>query len=116
MREAVLEEADEGIRMGGRKINNLWYADTITLLAGRHEGANWESEDSSREIASEKADLQLNVEKTKIMATKSMDSFSAEEDGEYRIEMKRRFAQGRVATVGLEEKWNKVTKYLDGTK
>ena len=38
MREVGLEEADEGIRIGGRKINNLRYADDITLLAGNEEG------------------------------------------------------------------------------
>jgi len=37
MREAGMEETEEGVRIGGRKLNNLRYADDITLLAGDEE-------------------------------------------------------------------------------
>ena len=37
MREADVEEAEEGVRIGGRKLNNLRYADDMTLLAEKEE-------------------------------------------------------------------------------
>ena len=67
MRNAGLEEAQAGIKIAGRNINNLRYADDTTLMA--------ESEKELRSLLmkvkkeSEKAGLKLNVEKTKIMAS-----------------------------------------------
>ena len=66
MRNAGLEEAQAGIKIAGRNINNLRYGDDTTLMA--------ESEEELKSLLmkvkeqSEKADLQLNIQKTKIMA------------------------------------------------
>ena len=67
MRNAGLEEAQAGIKIAGRNINNLRYADDITLMA--------ESKQELKSLLikvkeeSEKAGLKLNIEKTKIMAS-----------------------------------------------
>ena len=67
MRNAGLEEAQAGIKIAGRNINNLRYADDTTLMA--------ESEEELKSILmnvkedSEKVDLKLNIQKTKIMAS-----------------------------------------------
>ena len=68
MRKAGLEEAQAGIKIAGRNINNLRYADDTTLMA--------ESEEES-----EKVGLKLNIQKTKIMASCSSNA-SWEIDGE----------------------------------
>ena len=67
MRNAGLEEAQAGIKIAGRNINNLRYADDTTLKA--------ESEEELKSLLmkvkeeSEKVDLKLNIQKTKIMAS-----------------------------------------------
>jgi len=67
MSNAGLEEAQAGIKIAGRKINNLRYADDSTLMA--------ESEEELKSLLmkvkeeSEKADLKLNIQKMKIMAS-----------------------------------------------
>ena len=67
MRNAVLEEAQAGIKIAGRNINNLRYADDTTLMA--------ESEEKLKSLLmkereeSEKVGLKLNIQKTKIMAS-----------------------------------------------
>ena len=66
MRNAGLEEAQAGIKIAGRNINNLRYADDTTLMA--------ESEEELKSLLkvkeeSEKAHLKLNIQKTKIMAS-----------------------------------------------
>ena len=67
MRNAGLEEAPAGIKIAGRNINNLRYADDTTLMA--------ESEEELKSLwmkvkkESEKVDLKLNIQKTKIMAS-----------------------------------------------
>ena len=66
MRNAGLEEAQAGIKIAGRNINNLRYADDITLMA--------ESKEELKSLLkvkeeSEKAGLKLNIQKTKIMAS-----------------------------------------------
>ena len=67
MRNAELEEAQAGIKIAGRNINNLRYADDTTLMA--------ESEQELKSLLmkvkekSEKAGLKLNIQKTKIMAS-----------------------------------------------
>ena len=67
MRNAVLEEAQAGIKIAGRNINNLRYADDTTLMA------EWEEELKSLSMKvkeeSEKVLLKLNIQKTKIMAS-----------------------------------------------
>ena len=66
MRNAGLEEAQAGIKIAGRNINNLRYADNTTLMA--------ESEEELKSLLmkvkeeSEKAGLKLNIQKTKVMA------------------------------------------------
>ena len=78
MRNAGLEEAQAGIKIAGRNINNLGYADDTTLMA--------ESEEEVKSLLmrvkeeSEKVGLKLNIEKTKIMASGPITSW--ELDGE----------------------------------
>ena len=66
MRNAGLEEAQAGIKIAGRNINNLRYADDTTLMAGSIELK--EPLDES-EKGEEKVVLYLNIQKTKIMAS-----------------------------------------------
>ena len=78
MRNAGLEETQAGIKIAGRNINNLGYADDITLMA--------ESEEQLKRLLmkvkeeSEKVGLKLNIQKTKIMASGSITSWQI--DGE----------------------------------
>ena len=78
MRNAGLEEAQAGIKIAGRNINNLRYADDTTLMA--------ESEEELRsllmkvKVESEKVGLKLNIQKKKIMASGPITSW--EIDGE----------------------------------
>ena len=74
MRNAGLEEAQAGIKIAGRNINNLRYADDTTLKA--------ESEEELKSLLlkeeTEKVDLKLNVQKTKIMASGPITSWQLE--------------------------------------
>ena len=78
MRNTGLDEAQAGIKIAGRSINNLRYADDTTLMA--------ESEEQLKSLLmkvkeeSEKAGLKLNIQKTKIMASGPITSW--EIDGE----------------------------------
>ena len=77
MRNAGLEDAQAGIKIVGRNINNLRYADDTTLMA--------ESEEELKSLLmkveeSEKAGLKLNIQKTKIMASGPITSWQI--DGE----------------------------------
>ena len=78
MRNAVLKEAQAGIKIAGRNINNLRYADDNTLMA--------ESEDELKSLLmkvkeeSEKAGLKLNIQNMKIMASGPITSWQI--DGE----------------------------------
>ena len=78
MRNAGLEEAQAGIKIAGRNINNLRYADDTTLMA--------ECEEELKSLLmkvkeeSEKVSLKLNIQKTKIMASGPITSW--EMDGE----------------------------------
>ena len=78
MRNTGLEEAEAGIKIAGRNINNLRYADDTTLMA--------ESEEELKSFLmkvkeeSEKVGLKLNIQKTKIMASDPITSW--EIDGE----------------------------------
>ena len=73
MRNAGLEEAQAEIKIAGRNINNLRYADDTTLMA--------ESEEELKillmkvKVESEKVGLKLNIQKTKIMASGPMTSW-----------------------------------------
>ena len=72
MGNARLEESQAGIKIAGRNINNLRYADTTTLMA--------ESEDELKSLLmrvkeeSEKTGLKLNIQKTKTMASRPISS------------------------------------------
>ena len=78
MRNAELEKAQAGIKISGRNINNLRYADDTTLMA--------ESEEELKSLLmkvkeeSEKVSLKLNIQKTKIMASGPITSWQV--DGE----------------------------------
>ena len=78
MRNSGLEEVQAGIRIAGRNINNLRYADGTTLMAESEEELKCLLIKVKEE--SEKAGLKLNVEKTKIMASGPITSW--EIDGE----------------------------------
>ena len=67
MRNAGLEEAQAGIKITGRNINNLRYADDTTLMA--------KSLLMKMKEESEKVDLKLNIQKTKIMASGPITSW-----------------------------------------
>ena len=67
MSNAGLEETQAGIKIAGRNINNLGYADDITLMAESEEGPKSLLMRVKEE--SEKVDLKLNIQKRKIMAT-----------------------------------------------
>ena len=78
MRNAGLDEAQAGITIAGRNINNLRYADDTTLMAEREEELKrpwwkWKEE-------TEKVGLKLNTQKTKVMASGPITSW--ETDGE----------------------------------
>ena len=99
-------------------MNNLSHADDITLLASN--GADMKNFTQKILHTSEKADLYMNLEKTKMMSNTSMDSFAIgkhqievvqkfirlgsviESGGDCRIEMGRRLALGRTAMGGLD--------------
>ena len=66
MRNAGLDEAQAGIKIAGRNINNLRYADDTTLMAERKEELKGLLMKVKEE--SEGAGLKLNIQKTKIMA------------------------------------------------
>ena len=78
MRNAGLEETQAGIKIAGRNINNLIYADDTTLMA--------ESEEKLKSLfmkvkeESEKVDLKLNIQKMKIVASSPITSWGI--DGE----------------------------------
>ena len=78
MRNAGLEEAQAGIKIAGRNINNLRYADDTTLMVENEE--ELKSLLMKVKVESEKAGLKLNIQKTKIMAYGPITSW--EIDGE----------------------------------
>ena len=115
MRNAGLDEAQAGIKIAGRNINNLRYADDTFLMA--------ESEELKRLLMkekeeSEKVDWKLNIWKTKIMASGPMTSWQTDRetvesvadflgskitaDGDYGHEIKRCLLLGRKAMTNLD--------------
>ena len=72
MRNAGLEEAQTGIKITGRNINNLRYGDDITLMA---ESEELKSLLLKVKEESEKVGLKLNIQKTKIMASGPITSW-----------------------------------------
>ena len=79
MRNARLEEAQAGIKIAGRNINNLRYADDMALMA--------ESEEELKSLLmkvkaeSERVGLKLSIQKTKIMASDPITSWQIEKNG-----------------------------------
>ena len=118
MRNTGLEEAQAGIKIAGRNINNLRYGDDTTLMA--------ESEEELKSLLmevkeeSEKADLKLNIQKTKIMASGPITSWQIDgetvktvadfifqgskitADGDCSHEIKRRLLLGRKVMTDLD--------------
>ena len=78
MRNAGLEEAQAGIKIAGRYINNLRYANDTTLMAESEE--ELKSLLKKVKVESEKVGLKLNIQKTKIMASGPITSWQI--DGE----------------------------------
>ena len=118
MRNAVLEETQAVIKIAGRNINNLRYADDTTLMA--------ESEEELKSLLmkvkeeSEKVDLKLNIQKTRIMASGPITSWEIDgetvetvsdfnflgskitADGDCSQEVKRRLHLGRKVMTNLD--------------
>ena len=118
MRNAGLGEAQAGVKTAGRNINNLRYADDTTLMA--------ESEEELKSLLmkvkeeSEKVDLKLNIQKTKIMASGPITSWQIDgeavetvsdfifgdskitADGDCSHEIKRRLLLGRKVMTNLD--------------
>ena len=115
MRNAGLEEAQAGIKIAGRNINNLRYANDTTLMA--------ESEEELKSLlmkakeASEKVGLKLNIQKRKIMASGPITSWEIDgetvsdfifggskitADGDYSHEIKKCLLLGRKVMTNLE--------------
>ena len=117
MRNAGLEETQAGIKIAGRNINNLRYADDTTLMA--------ESEEELKSLLkvkeeSEKVGLKLNIQKTKIMASGPITSweidggtvetvadfilggFKITADGNCSHEIKRLLLLGRKVVTNLD--------------
>ena len=78
MRNAGLEETHAGIKIAGRNINNLRYADDTTLMAESEE--ELKSLLMKIKVESEKVGLKLNIQKTKMLASSPITSW--EIDGE----------------------------------
>ena len=118
MRNAGLEEAQAGIKIAGRNINHLRYADDITLMA--ESGEELKSLLMKVKEENEKAVLKLNIQKTKIMASGPITSWqivgetmetvrdviflgskiTADGDGSHKI--KRYLLHGRKAMTNLD--------------
>ena len=114
MPNSGLDKAQAGIKVGGRNINNLRYADDTTLMAESEEELN--SLLMKVKKKSEKAGLKLNIQKTKIMASgpitpwqidgKTVSNFiflgsEITVDGDCSHEIKRRLLLGRKAVTNL---------------
>ena len=118
MRNAGLEEAQAGIKIAGRNINNLRYTDDTTLMAESEE--ELKSLLMKVKVESEKVGLKLNIQKTKIMASSPNTSWQTDgktvdtvadfiflgskitADGDCSHEIKRRLLLGRKVMTNLE--------------
>ena len=115
MRNAGLDEAQAGVRIAGRNINNLRYIDDTTLMAESEE----ELKSLLRKVKeeSEKVGLKLNIQKTKIMASGPITSWEIDgetvtdfilggskntADGDCSHEIKRRLLLGRKVMNNLD--------------
>ena len=115
MRSAGLEEAQAGIKIAGRNINNLRYADDTTFMAEREE--ELKSLLMKVKEESEKVGLKLNIQKTKIMASGPITSWQIDgetvsdfilggskitADGDCSHEIKRLLLLGRKVMTNLD--------------
>ena len=118
MRNTGLDEAQAGIKIAGRNINNLRYADDITLMAENEE--ELKSLLMKVKEESEKVGLKLNIQKTKIIASGPITSWQIDgetlesvsdfifwgtkitEDGDCSHEIKRRLLLGRKVMTNLD--------------
>ena len=118
MRNAGLEEAQAGIKIAGRNINNLRYGDDTTLIAETEEKLKCLLMKVKEE--SEKIGLKLNIQKTKIMTSSPITSWQIDEqametvtdfiflgskitaDGDYSHEIKRHLLLGRKVMTNLD--------------
>ena len=82
MRNAKLDEAQAGIKIAGRNINNLKYADNTTLMA---ESKELKSLFLKVKEDSEKVGLKLNIQKTKIMAFRPITSWQIDEETKKKV-------------------------------
>ena len=121
IRDADLDDTEEGVRIGGRVLNNLRYADDTTLAAESESGLKVLLERVTS--TSEKAGLYLNIKKTKVMSNTGMTTFRAnnesievvkhfnflgsmvEDDSGCCLELTKRLAMGRATMVGLTRIW-----------
>ena len=117
MRNAGLEEAQAGIKIAGRNINNLRYSDDTTLMA---ESEELKSLLMKVREDSDKVGLKLNIQKTKIMASGPITSWEIDgetketvtnfilgvskitADGDYSHEIRRRLLFGRKVMTNLD--------------
>ena len=114
MRNTGLEEAEAGIKIAGRNINKLRYADDTTLMA---ESEELKSLLMKVKKEREKVGLKLNIQKTKIMASSPITSWQIDgetvadfiflcsnttADGDCSHEIKRRLLHGRKAMNNLD--------------
>ena len=116
MRNAGLEEAQTGIKIAGRNINNIRYADDTTLMAKSEELKNLLMKVKEE---SEKVGLKLNIQKTKIMASGPITSWQIDgetmetvtdfillgtitADGDCSHEIKRHLLLGREVMTNLD--------------
>ena len=114
MRNAGLDEAQVGIKIAGRNINNLRYADDTTLMA---ENEELKSLLMKVKEESEKVGLKFNIQKTKIMASGPITSWQIDgetvrdfilggskitADGDCSHEIKRHLLLGRKAMTNLD--------------
>ena len=118
MRSTKLDEAQAGIKIAGRNINNLRYADDTTFMAESEEGPKSLLMKVKEE--SEKVGLKLNIQKTKIMASGPITSWEIDgetgetvadfiflgskmtADGDCSHEIKRRLLLGRKVMTNLD--------------
>ena len=118
MRNAGLEETQAGIKIAGRNINNLRYADDTTLMAESEE--ELKSLLMKVKVESEKVGLKLNIQKTKIMASGPITSWEIDgetvetvsdfilgvsritADGDFSHEIKRHLLLGRKVMTNLD--------------
>ena len=115
MRNTGLDEAQAGIKIAGRNINNLRYADDTTLMAESEE--EYKSPLMKVKVESEKVGLKLNIQKMKIMASGPITSWQIDgetvshfifwgskitADGDCSHEIKRRLLLGREFMTNLD--------------